>query len=207
MTAPGAGGERASKDGGERLRAFVDIAASVGIRFPDELVAFGAHTDRGGAVAMEQLLERDLGLTAIVASNDASATGAHAVLRRRGLGVPSEVSLVGMDDRAGCVEHGLSLTTVRFPLEELGRRAGLALQSRLRGLGNHKRGQNRVASAASLDAAALNLKRQSADPPTLAGVSKSSRRGDDRGMSIPRQGRGTRCREEFTELREPSTPH
>jgi LacI family transcriptional regulator len=138
MTAPGAGGERASKDGGERLRAFVDIAASVGIRFPDELVAFGAHTDRGGAVAMEQLLERDLGLTAIVASNDASATGAHAVLRRRGLGVPSEVSLVGMDDRPGCVEHGLSLTTVRFPLEELGRRAGLALQSRLRGLGNTK---------------------------------------------------------------------
>jgi len=68
--------------------------------------------------------------TAIFAFNDDTAIGAIQAARARGLRVPEDLSVVGFDD----VEHATivapALTTVRQPLQEMGRTA-VSLLSRL----------------------------------------------------------------------------
>lgn len=62
-------------------------------------------------------------MTGIVCASDPLALGAVRAARRRGLTVPSDVSVVGFDDSAfmNCTEP--PLTTVRQPIEAMGRAA------------------------------------------------------------------------------------
>jgi LacI family transcriptional regulator len=71
--------------------------------------------------------------TAIVAMNDATALGAMNRLARHGIVVPDEMAVVGFDDMpfARFVHPGL--TTVRQPIEELGKAAADLLIARIRG--------------------------------------------------------------------------
>ncbi|MDG4861197.1 substrate-binding domain-containing protein, partial [Streptomyces sp. T-3] len=70
------------------------------------------------------------GVTGIICASDPLALGAFRAARRRGLDVPRDVSVVGYDDSAfmNCTEP--PLTTVRQPIEAMGRAAVelLALQ-------------------------------------------------------------------------------
>ena len=61
------------------------------------------------------------GATAIVCASDPLALGAVRAARRAGLRVPQDVSVVGFDDSAlmSCTEP--PLTTVRQPIESMGR--------------------------------------------------------------------------------------
>ena len=60
-------------------------------------------------------------VTAIVCASDPLALGVIRAVRRAGLRVPEDISVVGYDDSAlmGCVEP--PLTTVRQPIEPMGR--------------------------------------------------------------------------------------
>ncbi len=82
----------------------------------------------GGQAAAMRLLDR--GVTGIICASDPLALGAVRAARRRGLSVPADVSVVGYDDSAfmNCTEP--PLTTVRQPIEAMGRAAVelLALQ-------------------------------------------------------------------------------
>lgn len=60
-------------------------------------------------------------VTAVVCCRDLVAMGALAELRRRGIDVSGEVSVIGFDDDP--VAEALGLTTVRHPFEESGRLA------------------------------------------------------------------------------------
>ena len=73
----------------------------------------------GGASAAEALI--GAGVTGIVAYNDLTAIGALRALRRAGIGVPGEVSVVGFDDIDLAAWTDPPLTTVRQPIDELGR--------------------------------------------------------------------------------------
>jgi DNA-binding LacI/PurR family transcriptional regulator len=66
-----------------------------------------------GAAAVAALLASRPAPTAILCLSDRLAEGAMAELRRRGLEVPGDVSVVGFDDAA--TAGGLGLTTVRQP--------------------------------------------------------------------------------------------
>jgi DNA-binding LacI/PurR family transcriptional regulator len=74
-----------------------------------------------GQAAMLALLDR--GVTAVICASDPLALGAIRAVRRRGLTVPGDVSVVGYDDSAlmTCVDP--ALTTVRQPIEAMGRAA------------------------------------------------------------------------------------
>jgi len=86
-----------------------------------ELVAVAEFEIAGGQEAAATLLDLPDPPTAIFASNDNMAIGVLQVARERGLRVPEELSVVGFDDsdRASIVTP--ALTTVRQPLEEMGR--------------------------------------------------------------------------------------
>jgi DNA-binding LacI/PurR family transcriptional regulator len=61
--------------------------------------------------------------TAIFAASDSLAFRAVEVLRAAGRRIPDDVAVVGIDDVAIASEMVPPLTTVRIPLEEIGRRA------------------------------------------------------------------------------------
>jgi DNA-binding LacI/PurR family transcriptional regulator len=63
--------------------------------------------------------------TAFFCFHDTAAICAAGRLQARGVRVPDEVSVMGLNDEAGAATSHPAMTTVHFPLEEMGR-AGLA---------------------------------------------------------------------------------
>jgi len=89
---------------------------------PDELlIEPGDFTEEGGRRAMSALLDRRPGLDAVFAGSDVTAAGARQVLRERGLRIPDDVALVGYDDSAIARHMDPPLTSVRQPIEQMGR--------------------------------------------------------------------------------------
>jgi DNA-binding LacI/PurR family transcriptional regulator len=73
-----------------------------------------------GMNSVQMLLERRTHVTAIFAGTDDVAYGAWEGIRRHGMQVPRDISLVGFDDQQGML--GIpSLTSVRVDTEEIGR--------------------------------------------------------------------------------------
>ncbi|MGH9599908.1 MAG: LacI family DNA-binding transcriptional regulator, partial [Terracidiphilus sp.] len=84
-----------------------------------------------GYKPMQALLERTRGFTAIFCFNDIAAIGAIRALRDAGLAVPGDVSVVGFDDILSAAYATPSLTTVRQPLMEMGKRGAQVLLERI----------------------------------------------------------------------------
>ena len=86
-----------------------------------DFVALGNFTEESGESAMHELLERVPDLDAVFAANDLMAAGALRVLKAAGRKVPDDVALVGFDDSTIARHTDPQLTSVRQPIEELGR--------------------------------------------------------------------------------------
>ncbi|MFE9366442.1 LacI family DNA-binding transcriptional regulator [Streptomyces sp. NPDC006978] len=114
-----------------KLAAARTLAARSGVTVPDEWVARAMFSLEGGQAAATRLL--DQGVTGIICASDPLALGAVRAARRRGLSVPGEVSVVGYDDSAfmNCTEP--PLTTVRQPIEAMGRAAVELLSGQIGG--------------------------------------------------------------------------
>ncbi len=94
-----------------------------------EFVAIGNFTEESGEAAMRDLLQRVPDLDAVFAANDLMAAGALRVLKANGRKVPDDVALVGFDDSNIARHTDPQLTSVRQPIEDLGRNmARLLLQ-------------------------------------------------------------------------------
>ena len=80
-----------------------------------------AFTREGGIAGAHELRDRDV--TAIVGLNDAMAIGILSELRRNGIRVPEDISVVGFDDIAVAADVAPALTTARIPMFEMGQHA------------------------------------------------------------------------------------
>jgi DNA-binding LacI/PurR family transcriptional regulator len=76
----------------------------------------------GGALGVDTLLAGEAPFTAVCCANDLLALGALQRLAELGIAVPGEVSVAGFDDIAIAALTAPSLSTVRLPLREMGRR-------------------------------------------------------------------------------------
>ena len=76
-----------------------------------------------GYRAAAELLDLDPRPTALVAFNDKTAIGALQAAAERGLSVPGDLSIAGFDDIDLSRATTPQLTTVRQPLQEMGRMA------------------------------------------------------------------------------------
>ncbi|WP_354381142.1 LacI family DNA-binding transcriptional regulator [Streptomyces sp. PvR034] len=104
-----------------RLGGYRAGLAEAGIAPDESLVAVGDFTEEGGRRAMRALLERGPDLDAVFAASDVMAAGARGVLREAGREVPEDVALVGVDDSMVARLMDPPLTSVRQPIEEMGR--------------------------------------------------------------------------------------
>lgn len=84
-----------------------------------------------GYSPMEQLLNTTRDFTAVFCFNDIAAIGAIRALSEAGLHVPEDVSVVGFDDIQSAAFCTPSLTTVRQPLNEMGKRGARILLERI----------------------------------------------------------------------------
>jgi LacI family transcriptional regulator, galactose operon repressor len=106
-----------------RLAGYREAMHAAGVRAQDQqVIAGGWHREDGEAVARE-LMALPQRPTAIMCVNDPAAIGVYVELRRAGVRIPEEVSLIGYSgDRMGELLTP-PLTTVRQDVERLGRRA------------------------------------------------------------------------------------
>src|SRR5690606_25727091 len=107
----------------ERLQGYKDALKDAGLPAAPELIAQGLFTYRSGLDAAEQLLELDDPPSAIFASNDDVAAATVAIAHRRGLDVPSDLTVCGFDDTALASTIWPELTTIRQPVFEMSRTA------------------------------------------------------------------------------------
>jgi len=117
-----------------RHNAYQKALTDYGIPLDPRLIVPGDWTVRSGREAIPILLdERRVSFDALVASNDNMALGAMEVLQARGIHVPYDVAIVGFDDAQMSRLVMPSLTTVRQPMFELGKRALQALLAAING--------------------------------------------------------------------------
>ena len=118
------GGPRELDVARERLVGFRQGLAAAGIPFDDVRVVHGDFTRDGGYQETNDLLRRGIaGLDALVAVNDVMAIGAATALRESGVRIPEDIAVAGFDDIPAAIDAAPPLSTVRIPLEDLGRRA------------------------------------------------------------------------------------
>ena len=116
--------------GRERAQAFRIAARACGYTQADARVRVCmAYSEAAGARTMSAALSGPHDFTGVVASNDLIALGALDAMRGAGVDCPEDVSLIGFNDMPFVDRLTPPLTTVRLPLEEMGRvAAGVLLE-------------------------------------------------------------------------------
>jgi LacI family transcriptional regulator len=107
----------------DRLAGFRQGLARHGASLDADHVVHGEFTRDGGYAAAREVVRRRLDVTCIFAVNDVMAVGGMAALRDRGLEPPDGIALAGFDDIPSLRDITPALSTVRLPLEDLGKLA------------------------------------------------------------------------------------
>lgn len=107
----------------ERLLAYEHYMIDQHGVVPQEYIQFDENSYEGGYRAMVQQLSLAEPPSAIWCADDTLAVGAMAAAKDRGYTVPEDISIVGFDDTKIAAVLRPALTTVRQPLNEIGRRA------------------------------------------------------------------------------------
>jgi DNA-binding LacI/PurR family transcriptional regulator len=111
-------GRADSQEANERFLGYRSALRQHGILFRDELTLQGDFT-RAGGVRVMNALRPDLKFDAVVSANDEMALSALGELERRGLRVPEDVALVGVDDITEARTARVPLTTLSQPFEKV----------------------------------------------------------------------------------------
>ncbi|MET7869135.1 LacI family DNA-binding transcriptional regulator [Streptomyces cyaneofuscatus] len=116
-----------------RLDGYRAALAAAGLPPDERLIAPADFTEEGGARAMRELLARRPHLDAVFAASDVMAAGARQVLREADRRIPKDVALIGFDDSVVARHMHPALTSVRQPIEEMGRRMAQLLLEEIAG--------------------------------------------------------------------------
>ncbi|MDQ1708930.1 MAG: hypothetical protein QOG49_315 [Frankiaceae bacterium] len=114
-----------------KLKAFARLSAEAGLDTED-FIEHSMFTLEGGQLAASQLIAR--GCTGVLFASDPMALGGIKAARRAGLNVPRDFSAIGFDDSAlmSCTDPPLS--TIRQPIEAMGRAAVTLLVNQIEGV-------------------------------------------------------------------------
>ena len=143
-----------------RYEGYRDAMEAAGLDpWPAEEVDFAADAPAFDA-ALERLIARVAGPTAMLCSNDLLALQTAQAARRLGLGVPDDLSVVGFDGLPMARLMDPPLATVRQPARSMGRAAAKILLDMMAGGAP----QRRVMPTRFLDGGTLARPREAAGP-------------------------------------------
>lgn len=129
-------GPKVLSSSGQRWKGIRAFAQSVGLHLdPKRIGEIPESLDpnssfEAGAQLTAELLRSGRPFTALMAYDDVTALGALRALKKKGLRVPEDCSVIGFDDVAQAGLSVPSLTTVRQPMEAMGTlSAGMVLDA------------------------------------------------------------------------------
>ncbi len=143
----------------QRFAGFEAAIREAGTKVEKPRIAQGSYSYRSGMEAAEELLSKGQIPTAIFACNDDMASGVMSVAHRKGLDVPRDLTIVGVDDTvAGSLWP--ALTTIRQPIFDI---ASTAVDVLIQTLRNARAG--RETECQSVLIPHLLVERDSSAPP------------------------------------------
>jgi LacI family transcriptional regulator len=118
----------------DRLRGFCETLKKNDLEPDRKLIKEGDYTYESGYEAGKQLLRKSGDdFTAIFCSDDLMAFGVMQAIRKKGMKVPDDYSIVGFDDMYFSSISSPLLTTVAQPVKEMAFRAFVALKEQISG--------------------------------------------------------------------------
>lgn len=108
----------------DRLAGVREALEESGLKLPDDRVTQRPYSLEGGAEGLTHLMQAPHPPTAIICGNDVLALGAMREARLRRIAVPGALSITGFDDMPMARVASPELTTVHFPMDEVGWNAG-----------------------------------------------------------------------------------
>src|SRR5699024_678321 len=106
-----------------RLDGYRQALKENSILFKESSMELGFATMEGGAQAVESLLRRERGITALLIQNDLMTIGAISKLRDLSFSIPDDVALIGFGDFASSPIINPPVTNMVLPPYEIGREA------------------------------------------------------------------------------------
>jgi DNA-binding LacI/PurR family transcriptional regulator len=124
-----------SRVGDDRMEGYFAALAAAGLPVDPDLIARGEGSYQFGRSATERWLawEADRRPTAVVALNDAMAIGAMHAGQARGLAIGRDLAVTGFDDSPMAQYLAPPLTSVRQPIQQVGRKCVEILTGLLEG--------------------------------------------------------------------------
>lgn len=127
------GGRPAISTTVERLAGYASALESAGISVDPALVVSGSSRTNEARQAVEKLLDVDRPPTALLVGNNLMTIGAVDGIQARGLAIPDDISIAGIDNSPWASVFRPRLTAVAQPTYDLGRNAAELVLGRVGG--------------------------------------------------------------------------
>ena len=116
-------GPAGHEDSHWRERGYREALDAHNIPFDPALIASGGFDDEEAFAAIQKMLSDGISFDAVFAGDDDAAAGVYRALKAAGRVIPDDVAVTGFDDVPFARYLSPALTTVRAPIEEVGREA------------------------------------------------------------------------------------
>lgn len=126
-------GTEGHEDSEWRERGYREALEAHDIPFDPRLIASGEFDEETGFNAIQKLMADGIDFDAVFAGDDDAAIGVYRALKSAGRVIPDDVAVVGFDDVQFARYVSPALTTIRAPIEEVGREAVRQLLHQLNG--------------------------------------------------------------------------
>lgn len=113
-----------------RISGYKEVLAESGIEYDQDLIYVDSYSTESGYAGAKQLIEK--GVSAIFAFSDLIALGVQRAAMDLGISIPNELSLIGYDDSPIAVLSPVPLTTIRQPIDLMGKHACETLLNRIK---------------------------------------------------------------------------
>ncbi len=114
-----------------RMEGYRNALKEADIHFDPDKVCEGDFSPISGFNCMKFLLERKASFTAVFAANDQMAIGAMRALLDKGVRIPEDVAIIGLDNNFPSTLVVPSLSSVNFPKFDMGSKAVELLSQRI----------------------------------------------------------------------------
>lgn len=116
----------------DRVQGALNWLENHGIKRESVSLVFGDYTSHSGYSSAIAMLGESEPVTGIIAGNDTIALGVLDAAKLRGITVPEQLSVIGIDDMPLAGSPLIELTSIRQPAEALARTAARRLVERIR---------------------------------------------------------------------------
>lgn len=103
-----------------RIQGYRMALLDHGISFDERLLLEGNFTPLSGFATMSELIDKGISVDAVFSANDQMAIGAMKAILNSGMRIPEDVAVVGFDDLAVSSIVSPSLTTIHYPIYQMG---------------------------------------------------------------------------------------